>query len=69
MKEGQSGTAGTCELKRMQLLWEGLESTQIQGLHTWEIKHFVHVLRVTGSYTMSSLQLLKQFVPLRLCLL
>lgn len=47
----------------------GIARWESHRLHTGEVKHFIHVLRVTGPNTMTSLQLLKQLVSLCLCLL
>lgn len=48
---------------------QGLESVCSHRPHTWEVKHFIQVIRVTGLHLMTSPQLLKQLVPLCLCLL
>lgn len=39
------------------------------SVHTWQIKHFIYVIRVAGPSTMDFSQLLHQLVPFCLCLL
>lgn len=56
-------------MKCMHALCYGRERSQIFGSHTWEVQHFIQVLRVTRPNTMDCFQFLKQFVPLCLCLL
>ena len=68
-QESRCGIAETHERKQIHAPCQGVASTCSHLWHTWEVKHFIHVLRVTGPDTMTSLQLLQQLVPLCLCLL